>query len=140
MADALQTTVTQRSDMDIAEDIAALVRDYPPLTQSRHWFTVTVREGEVTLSGNIKSSIAYRVLHDNLLNMPGVVAIHTDDIHYDESIRLAVGKVLPPGVWARVDFGRVAVMGSLPPRRKPDALLKKIAGIPGVRRVDNLLT
>ena len=67
----------------------------------------------------------------------GVVAVEADDLHSDEALRITLGKLIPPGVLVNVDFGRVVLGGQLPARRKPEALVKKIEAVPGVRRVIN---
>ncbi len=139
MAQAIPPTQVRRPAEDIAEDIAALIRRFPPLSQSRHWFTCEVADGAVTLRGNIKSAIARRVLLDNVPDIPGVVAVHADDLHSDEDLRRQIGRLVPPGVLVQVDFGRVILSGSLPPRRKPESLIRRIEKVQGVRRVENRL-
>jgi osmotically-inducible protein OsmY len=139
MAEVAEQTRIHRPAEDIAADIAALIRSYHPLRQSRHWFTYTVVDGVVTLHGNVKPAVAQRVLLDNLPHIPGVEAVNADDLHSDEQIRIAVGQIVPPGVLVHVDFGRVALDGALPPRRKAEPLIKKIEKVPGVREVESFL-
>ena len=136
MTDAVQT---YRPAEDIAEDIAALVRRYPPLVQSRSWFHYRVEDGVVTLEGHIKSAIAERILLDNLPRIPGVVQVDSSDLHNDEDLRLALGQLLPVGVTLYVDYGYVVIMGSLPARRKPEALIARLAKVPGVRTLESRL-
>lgn len=124
---------------DIAGAIYALIRRYPPLAQSRHYFTFSVVEGVVTLEGNIKSAIAERVLLDNVPHMPGVVKVIADNLTNDEDLRHQIGQIVPAGVLVNIDFGVVALGGSLPARRKPEALVNKVAKIKGVVRVINKL-
>lgn len=137
MLEAPAQTITQRPDIDIAEDIASLIRSYDPLFQSRHWFTYQVRDGVVTLRGNVKSAIAERVLLDNVPDIPGVREVHAEELYNDEELRLRIGREVPPGVLVTVDFGRVVLSGTLPPRRKPEPLIKKVEKLPGVRKVVN---
>jgi osmotically-inducible protein OsmY len=137
MVDTSPANKVYRPAEDISEDIAALIRRFQPLAQSRHWFTYTVAEGVVTVRGNIKSPVGARVLLDNLPDIPGVVAVNAADLHDDPTLRVAVGKLLPPGIVITIDFGRVVLSGQLPPRRKPEALIRKIEAVPGVRRVIN---
>jgi hypothetical protein len=140
MAEAVQAqTRTHRPAEDIAEDLASLIRSYPPLFHSRHWFTYEIAEGVVTLRGHIKSPIGYRVLMDNVPDIPGVEAVEADELYSDEDLRLEVARTIPPGVLARIDFGTVVLSGTLPPRRKPEALINKIATIKGVRKVESNL-
>ena len=136
MTDAVQT---YRPAEDIAEDIAALVRHYPPLVQSRSWFTYQVADGVVTLEGHIKSAIAEGILLDNLPRIPGVIRVDSSGLFNDEDLRLALGKLLPVGVTLYVDYGYVVIMGSLPARRKPEALIARLAKVPGVRTLESRL-
>ncbi len=130
----------RRPDEDIAEDIAALIRRFPPLMQSRHWFAFSVKDGVVTVRGHIKSAVGMRVLLDNLPDIPGVESVDASELYNDDDLRRAVGRVIPPGVRATVDFGHVLLTGTLPPRHKVDALLRKVEKVPGVRRVSSNLT
>ncbi len=140
-AEALLVQV-KRPDEDIAEDIAALIRSYPPLKQARHWFTFDVKDGVVTLRGNVKSSIACRVLLDNVPDIPGVERVIADELYVDSDLsrRIAREADLPTGVLVSVDFGRVILSGVLPARRKAEPLIKKVAKFKGVREVINQLT
>lgn len=135
----MEPTRLHRPDEDIAEDIAALIRSYDPLMQSRHWFTYDVRDGVVKLQGNINSAIAERVLLDNVPRIPGVEEVDAEELYNDEELRLRVGRMIPPGVLAHVDFGRVVLSGSLPDGHDPDAMIKRIEEMPGVRKVINQL-
>jgi|YNPBryBLVA2012_1023415.scaffolds.fasta_scaffold22049_2 osmotically-inducible protein OsmY len=139
-AEALPVQV-KRPDEDIADDIAALIRSYPPLKQARHWFIFEVRDGVVTLRGNLKSSIACRVLLDNVPDIPGVERVVADELYVDSDLsrRIAREADLPAGVLVSVDFGRVILSGALPARRKAEPLVKKVAKIKGVREVLNRL-
>lgn len=125
---------------DIMDDIAAIIRRYPPLAQSRHAFAAHVGDdGSVTLTGNIKSTIAGSILQANITGIPGVTALDMRDLVSDEQLRLRAGKLLPAGVRAHVDYGRVVLTGSLPPRFKAATLAGKLEALPGVRRVINQL-
>ena len=136
MENTAATTPAYRPAEDIAENIAALVRAYPPLMHSRHTFSYNVAEGVVTLKGHIKSVIAERVLLDNVPHIPGVEAVEAKELYNDEALRMAVARVIPAGILVNIDSGYVHVSGMLPPRRKPEALVKKIEDIKGVRGVN----
>lgn len=137
MVDAVQT---YRPAEDIAEDIAALVRSYPPLVQSRPWFHYRVEDGVVTLEGHIKSAVAQRILLDNLPRIPGVIRVDASGLHNDEELRLAVARLLPVGVAAHINYGHVVLTGELPARRKPEPLIARVEKLPGVRKVENRLS
>jgi ribose 5-phosphate isomerase len=124
-----------RPAADIHEDIAGLIRSYPPLVQSRHQFMVEIADGVVTVRGYIKSIIAERVLQDNLPRIPGVVAVDLDALYNDESMRMALGKVVPAGALITVDYGVVIVSGHLPQGLTEEKLTAQIEQVPGVRRV-----
>lgn len=140
MLELNDTVAIRRPDEDIAEDIAALVRRFPPLAQSRHWFTASVADGVVTVKGHIKSAVGARVLLDNLPLIPGVEAVDASGLYNDEDLRLEVGKVVPPGVRVAVDFGHVKLSGKIPPHHKAEALIRSVEKVPGVRRVTANLT
>lgn len=130
-------TQTYRPPEDIMEDIAALVRGYPPLRQSQNWFKYTVANGVVTLSGHIKSSVAERVLVDSLQHVPGVIGVDSSALYNDQELRLQLGQLVPAGVWVQVDFGRAIIDGDVPPGYDVDALEAKLLAVPGVRKVEN---
>lgn len=136
MQDAPAPTTAFRPAEDIAADIASLVRAFPPLVQSRHWFAYTVAAGVVTITGHIKSPVAERVLLDNVPDIPGVLEVDTTALYNDDDLRRDVGKVLPPGVWSAVNFGAVALTGSLPAGVDADTVVKTVLAVPGVRTVE----
>ncbi|GAB4576292.1 MAG: hypothetical protein Kow0077_31980 [Anaerolineae bacterium] len=135
-----QAVQLHRPVEDINEDIAAIIRRFHPLAQSRHFFTYEVTpEGVVRFSGHIKSQVAQKILLDSVARIPGVSGVDISDLHTEEELRIAVGRVLPPGVRARVDYGDVILVGKLPPRHKVETLVKKVASIPGVVHVQTAL-
>jgi hypothetical protein len=138
---AVQELLVTRPAEDIAADIAAIIRNFHPLAQSRHKFSYAVSpDGTLLLTGHIKSPVAAQVLCAQAARVPGVTSIDTDALFDDETLRLAVGQVLPPGVRAMVDYGRVALSGQLPPRFKAETLVRKVEKIPGVSAVINQLS
>ncbi len=126
---------TSRPDVDIEEDIDQLIRSYSPLKASRPYFTYKAADGVVVLTGNVRSPQARRVLLDNIPHINGVKSIQSDALHDDETIRLAVGPILPNGVYANVHFGAVALTGSLPNGATADGLIRAAGAVAGVRRV-----
>lgn len=131
---------TYRPAEDIAEDVAALIRSYPPLVQSRPWLHYSVEDGVVTLKGHVNSAITQRVLLDNLPRIPGVVQVDAAELHNDEDVRLAVAALLPLGVAMHVNYGFVLLTGTLPPRRKAEPLIARVEKVPGVRQVESRLS
>jgi osmotically-inducible protein OsmY len=127
--------VERRPDVDIQEDINELIASFAPLKASRPYFDYRIEDGIVRLSGNVRSPQARLVLLNNIPRIPGVLGMEPAQLYDDESIRFAVGQVLPPGLFASVQFGVVALTGKLPAGVSSDAILSAIQAIPGVRRV-----
>lgn len=126
---------TSRPDVDIEEDVAQLIRSYSPLKASRGYFSYKANAGHVTLEGNVRSPQARRVLVDNVPHISGVTGLNADHLIDDEAIRIAVGALLPAGVYANVHFGAVALTGRLPAGENADSIIGKVNTVAGVRRV-----
>lgn len=127
--------VERRPDVDIGEDIDELIASFAPLKASRPYFAVRIDGGTVRLEGNVRSPQARLVLLNNVPRIPGVVGMDPSQLYDDDTIRFAVGQVLPPGLFASVQFGVVALTGRLAQGVSADAILSAIQAIPGVRRV-----
>lgn len=127
--------VERRPDVDIEEDIDELIASFAPLKASRPYFDYRIEEGIVKLEGNVRSPQARLVLLNNIPRIPGVLGMEPSQLYDDDSIRFAVGQVMPPGLFASVQFGVVALTGKLPPGVSSDAIISAILAIPGVRRV-----
>lgn len=127
-------TVVQRPDSDIEEDIRIFARSYDPLKQARGHFDFSSKNGHVTLRGNVRTMQARRVLVDNVPDIPGVVSMDARGLYDDETLRIELGKVLPPGVLVRINYGSVVI--SVTPdqeKKQAAALLKKAQKVGGVR-------
>lgn len=125
----------RRPDVDIEEEIAQLVRSFSPLKASRPYFTYQSRDGFVTLIGNVRSPQARRVLTDNVPRLKGVIGVDATRLYDDETVRFAVGQLLPPGIFASVQYGTVALTGRLSAGVSAEAIIQEISTLPGVRRV-----
>jgi len=124
-----------RPDMDIEEEIELLIRSFAPLKTSRGHFTFKSAGGHVTVEGNVRSPQARRVLIDNIPHIRGVVSCDSSKLLDDETVRLAVGVLLPPGVLASVHYGTVALTGDLPEGASAETIIQAVSAVPGVRRV-----
>ncbi len=123
-------TVLVPTDEDILESLHALVRSNDQIRVSRNDFTYTVVNGVVKLVGHVRTSIVRRMFKDSVLQLAGVSAVDDTELYDDESLLLAVGKVLPVGVRARINHGVVALSGT-----SADEIVANVGEIPGVRLV-----
>lgn len=124
-----------RPDIDIEEEIGQLIRSYAPLKSSRGYFHYQCLDGHVRLTGNVRSPQARRVLVDNVPRLRGVVSVDSSQLYDDEMIRFAVGQLIPPRVFASVQYGAVSLTGRPPEGASPDAITEAVGKVPGVRRV-----
>ncbi len=107
--------ITQRPDMDIQDDIDHLIAHYPPLQKDRHAIHVIVSNGIVTISGHVQTPITRQYFLERLTHIPGVVAVHGDELFDDETTRIEAGKVIPSGViLGKVLYGTAVLSGDLP--------------------------
>lgn len=124
-----------RSDEDIAADIQRLFVHYPPLSHDRHRIKVSVSNGSVLLSGNVKAPISRRYALMNIPKIEGVVSVNADQLYDDESIRLEAGRRVPIGVQVIVEYGAVILAGNLPEGIQAETLADAVSQVPGVHRV-----
>jgi osmotically-inducible protein OsmY len=129
-----------RPDVDIEADIEQLVRSFAPLKASRSFLTFRVEAGHVIIEGNVRNPQARRVLVENVPRIEGVSSIDHSRLYDDEMVRFAVGQILPPGIFAAVQYGNVALTGRLSLTASADAIIQAVKAIPGVRRVGATLT
>lgn len=123
-----------RPASDIAEDIRKFLRSFDPVKQGVHQITFNVNEdGMVNLGGHVRGMVARRVLIDNIPDILGVNALDANELYDDETLRLTVGRVIPNGTLARVNYGRVMLYGLAP--QDPEGTLKRVADVPGVVEV-----
>jgi hypothetical protein len=124
-----------RADVDIAEDIAGVIRSYPPLRASRPFVNYAVSNGQVTLSGNVRSPQARRYLLDHVPHIPGVASVNADNLRDDEMLLVAIGERIPNGVYANALYGAIILTGMLPQNITPQSLVEAVKAVPGVRFV-----
>ena len=124
-----------RPDEDIEEEIELLTRSFSPLKTSRGYFAYRSVDGHITVTGNVRSPQARRVLIDNIPHIRGVVSCDSTKLIDDEMVRIAVGELLPPGVLASVHYGAVGLTGDLPDGASADTIMEAVSKVPGVRRV-----
>jgi len=124
-----------RADVDIAEDIAGVIRSYPPLRASRPFVNYSVSNGQVMLGGNVRSPQARHYLIDHAPRLPGVTTVNADNLRDDEMLLVAIGERLPNGIYATALDGAVALTGTLPRNLSAQALVDLVKALPGVRYV-----
>jgi osmotically-inducible protein OsmY len=124
-----------RPDVDIAEDIRALILSYPPLVNDRRHIAVNVEQGEVSVAGYVKSPMTRRYLMDIIPTVDGVRAVDSDGLYDDEMVRLEVARIIPSGVQVVVEYGAVVLAGQLPEGTSEEALAQQAANVQGVRKV-----
>lgn len=127
--------VSTRPDIDLDDDVLDIILHYPPLTADRHYITITVENGIVSLSGHTSNSISRKYLVDKVAEIPGVVGVNADGLYDDASINLEVGQVILPGVLANTRYGTVVLSGKLPPDGDAASVAMRVTEIAGVRRV-----
>lgn len=135
MSQSPQTTATTRPDMDIHEDVMALITRYPPLSADRKHIHVVVTDGIIRLTGYVRTPINRHYLLDRLTLIRGVIGIDADRLYDDSSLRIAIGRVLPQGVYANTRFGTAILAGEPPQGVDRDALIAAVRAIPGVQTV-----
>ncbi len=130
------TQVLTRPAEDIRADVESIIENYPPLRESHPHVEIEIdaENGIVTLRGNVRTPIMRRVLVDSTAQIPGVREVR-DELFDDQSLRFAVAQLMPPGVYVRVNHGRVVLSGNLGDDERRQQLLEKAASVPGVRGV-----
>jgi osmotically-inducible protein OsmY len=123
-----------RPDVDIREEIGAIIVRYPPLSAERRSFDVSAKGGVVRFTGYLSTRIHYRYLIEHTRQVRGVEAIDDSRLYISEDLRLTIGRLLPEGVQATVRGGTVVLIGS-PHDGAIDALAQRVAHVPGVERV-----
>jgi osmotically-inducible protein OsmY len=124
-----------RPDIDVQDDIYDFVAHYPPLQADRHHFSVEVSDGNVILSGHVKSPITERYLVDRAKDVRGVGSVNSDRLYNEEEIRLEVGRRIPKGVIANTVYGTVILTGMPPQDKSAESVVNDVAQVPGVQRV-----
>jgi hypothetical protein len=123
-----------RPTLDIREDIETIIRNYPPLRESRPHLKIDVDPaGKVTLSGNVRTHVIERVLVDSTRLVEGVTAVDDGALYNDDEVLVEAGKLLPPGVYLTAVNGALALTGREP--ANTDALVEAVKAVTGVRAV-----
>jgi osmotically-inducible protein OsmY len=128
------------SDTDLLEQINHIIRQYPPLMQDRHYITVQVSNGRVSLCGHTRTAITRAYLVDAVRRLPGVVQLDDSGLYSDDRLRLEISRRIPVGVYVNVDHGVVLLTGHLPEgedKNQPIADIHAIKGIRGVQTAFN---
>jgi hypothetical protein len=127
--------LTDRPDIDIEADIRDLIIHYPPAAHDRNRFDVSVNAGNVTLKGYVQSPVTHHYLLENVPSVAGVTAVSADEFCDDETIRIEVGQLVPPGVQVNIDYGRVILTGKLPPGMKEIDVVRQLASVHGIWKI-----
>lgn len=133
MAEA--SVATPRPDLDIHEDIEDIIVHYPPMVNDRHHVKISVENGVVKLVGHMKTPITRHYLTETIPTVKGVAQVDDSQLYDDEGIRLEIGKLIPLGVFANIEYGVVILSGRLPQGIDSAALIEKVKGVSGVRIV-----
>lgn len=128
-------SVVHHTDVMIEEDIHDLMLSYTPVKHDRHQLHVSVNDGNVSVKGYVKGRPAYTFLVEQLPKVKGVKTVDISELYYDENIRIQTGHVIPPGVLVAVEYGAVILSGKLAPGLTVEEVVKRVAQVPGVRRV-----
>src|SRR4051794_15468793 len=121
-------TMTQmnRPDIDIEEDIRNVIAHYPPATADRHQLHIEAHNGNVILSGHVRSLITRTYLIDHVRAIAGVRSVNTDQLYCEERIRIESGRPLPMGVIANAIYGTVVLTGTLPSGTSAESVVKDV--------------
>lgn len=128
-------TISVRPDIDIEEEIHHVMQHYGPLINDRHQITISVVDGVVTVQGYTRVQTTTNYLLNHIKSVAGVVALDASRLYNDDTIRLDVGHVIPPGVSVLVEYGAVILSGMLPAETDLEAMVGDVVQVPGVRRV-----
>jgi len=106
---------------------------------------LTVRDGIVTATGDVNDYLEHAMVRSMIASSDGVKRLD-DKLHVastvdpDEETRIAVAKAIAgEPVEARVEFGVVHLLGSVPTQEKATELANKVSKISGVIGVDSEL-
>jgi len=125
-----------RPDVDIVEAIDDIIAHYPPARRDQHHIHVSAQGGHVILTGNVMSPNTRAVLLEQIPSVEGVQSVNADKLYDDESIRLDVGGLIESGsMFVRIEYGIVVLSGRLPAGKTAEDYARKIAKVPGVRKV-----
>lgn len=145
---AQQQTISIRQneqDLEIYENVIAAIEDDTVVRESRVPIEVHVEEGTVTLSGVVLSEIMRQRVLYAAATTPGVKKV-IDHLCSDMQIEQDMARAFaedPLLRGAHVEIssyqGTVTLYGVLESTAQKEAALKLAAGMPGVRRIHDLL-
>jgi hypothetical protein len=127
--------VAPRPDVDIADELHNIYAPYPPLAHDRSRMTVTVTDGVVKASGNVRTAQVREIFAREAAKIDGVQRVDVDELYDDETLRRDAGHVTPFGVLAYPSYGAVVLTGKLPEDANLDEMVAAVAAIAGVRKV-----
>lgn len=132
-------------DLEIYENVVAAIEDDTVVRESRVPIEVHVENGVVTLSGLVLSEVMRQRVLYAAATTPGVKKV-IDHLYSDRQIEQDIARVLandPLLRGTRVEInsyqGTVTLYGVLESAEQKEAALKLAGGVPGVRRLHDLL-
>jgi osmotically-inducible protein OsmY len=143
----LARTALTPDDLNLQAEVEEAIWRYEPLRVLHAPLSAEVRDGEVTLLGVVPSRIIQYELIELLERIPGVRAVHDrsmTDPDIDQAVTLALGQSPETQAFgAAVNVlsrnGFVQLTGTVPDAGAIEAALRVVQGVPGVRKVANLL-
>lgn len=135
------------SDVDLQAQVEEAIWRYEPLRVLHAPLKAEVRNGEVTLTGIVPSRMMHYGLIEILRRIPGVRVVRdqtmTDpDIQQAVTLALAQNPETQPwsaNVYVLSRNGFVQLTGTVPDAAAAETVVRVAQGVPGVRRVANLL-
>lgn len=135
------------SDLDLQAQVEEAIWRYEPLRVLHAPLKAEVRNGEVTLTGIVPSRMMHYGLIETLRRIPGVRAVHDQtmtDPDIQQAVALALAQTPETQPWSANVYvlsrnGFVQLTGTVPDAAAAEAVVRVAQGVPGVRRVANLL-
>lgn len=143
-----EVVVAERPEEDVRQDVMAAMLDLEQVRSTRPPVQVQVHDGEVTVSGVVRSRVIAQRLVWRLTRVPGVKWVHselTDDVTIELAIAHALAadervKSFAPRIWVNSYHGAVDLEGRVGDEAVCLAAGELAAGVPGVRYLANDLT
>lgn len=140
----LDTLPVYYDDDEIFERIQDEIRNDPVLpVDDKSTLVISVDRGNITIAGNVRARTTRDLGQAVVQRVPGVVSIRNqiaDDLALETTIGLALaraGYTRTSEVTARSNLGRVTLWGYAPSLRAIDDIVREVARVPGVRRVES---
>lgn len=128
-------TAAVRSDLDIRDDVLAIIVTYPPAAADRHHIRIEVERGQVTLWGHTRTPITRTYLSERVPMVRGVAGVNVSALYDDDTICREAGRVLPDGMIANSQHGIVVLSGKAAAGVVIEDVAQRIAALPGVAKV-----